>query len=178
MAKYTPLNSLPGVTDLRSLLEIMREPDRYETMLDEIDAHYERANKAVETVGTANRIRALHDEAQNDRQRAQEALDAAHKEAESILAEARAKSVELEGQARALAERDRMLAKAKDAWAKEEQAERAELARQGEAAEAAKAEAVKASEAAAAALAEANARKEQYDEMIKNIERATGRRVA
>jgi hypothetical protein len=127
VAKYTQISNIPGCRDLQSLLAIIREPKRYEAALSEIDDHLEKANRAIERVGKASQIDALHGQAKNLQLEAAAVLERAKAQADEIVAKAHERTKDVDRCRQEIADASQALTEAHRKFDLERKAHRLEV---------------------------------------------------
>ncbi len=82
-------HQIAGSNELRALLDVITNADKYSELLDTLEAAKEEANTAVALVGPAERIETLLDTAKRERNDAERILSDAHIEVSRLISDAK-----------------------------------------------------------------------------------------
>lgn len=112
--------NIPGVVDAMTLLQLVREPERYQKALEEIVAKQVELEGLVAKVGKAEDIERMHSEAKEQLEAVRDKIDKAERSAQSILSIAREQAGGIQNHAQDMQGRIEQERKEFEAWRLEE----------------------------------------------------------
>ena len=88
MAKTHHFQELPGTRELYTLLNIINNKEKYQSILEELEGKRLEVNQSIENMGLAGNIESMHSQAKADRLQAAHDLNEAKEVSSKIMSEA------------------------------------------------------------------------------------------